>query len=431
MQIHFAGVGGIGVSALAQYFIAQGQEVSGSDSVISDIVLNLEKLGLKIIPEDGELAANCELLIYSEAIEANSKLRKIAHERQIPSLSYAQALGAISRKHPTIGICGTHGKSTCTAMLGIALQEAQQDPLVIVGTKVREFQNSNFRLSQKSDAWFVVEACEYRGSFLNLSPQGLIITNCEYDHPDYYPDFESYKQAFRQMMGKVPADGFIVINQNDETLVELSQNLTCKVILVDAEKDPIIPQVPGQHNILNTALVAAAAQEIAPAKNSSIRESLKNFRGTWRRFEILGEKNDSIFIDDYAHHPTEIKATLEALLAYRPDLDFTIVYQAHQYARTLALFADFIQAFKTIKNHPHQIYITDIYAARDTEADQKLTSGEDLAQKLKEQGLNAQYSGNYQQSAEMILAQLNHPQIVMSMGAGPINQVLEEILKKY
>lgn len=473
MNIHFSGIGGIGMSALARYFLSLNFLVSGSDSSASDLTDELKKEGVKFIPDTEVFSEQVDMLVYSEAIPENDIQRSYAKKNNIKSLSYFQCLGELSKEYKTLAVCGTHGKSTTTAMLGIALDKTDMSPLVIVGTKVKEFggkniclgietplsphfkrgeiANEDVSLHQNNDI-FIVEACEYRGSFLSLHPFGVLLINCEHDHMDYYKTEKSYLDNFKKFIEKIPKDGFLIANFDDENVKAVSESARCKVIPVyfSQIKNPICPKVPGEHNKLNAQMAYEAG--VAIVKNlpqplfrkegsyteKILRESLENFSGTWRRFDILAEKNAVTVIDDYAHHPTEISVTLKALDEYAKGRRIILVFQPHQYSRTRELFHEFVEALSSVippqagihiaQNNNIKILITDIYEARDTQEDKDSVSSEILVEAINKKGGDAMYSGDYDVTLKKLEKILQKNDILVTMGAGPVNMVAEEFL---
>lgn len=470
MNIHFTGIGGIGMSALARYFLAKGDSVSGSDSSISPLTNELQNEGVEWIDAHMPIPAETDLHIFTEAIPKDDVQMESAQHLQVISRSYFEQIGELSKQYKTIAICGTHGKSTTTAMTGIALSATDIDPLVIVGTKVREFGGKNIHipntpsplaplpegegnseLETPNSRLFIVEACEYRGSFLYIQPFGVVLTNCEHDHIDYYKTEESYIETFKNFVAKIPKDGFLVANFDDANVVEVAKSAQCTVIPVKLSeiKNPLTPKVPGWHNQLNAELSLAVCKEVLRTQNleletqkdensqfSALSSQLSQYAGTWRRFDILGEKNGVTVIDDYAHHPSEIRATLKALKEYAKNKNLVVVFQPHQYSRTHKLFDDFVKSFveelhfdSGLSTIDYRLFITDIYEARDSEEDKKTVSAEMLADAIAKQGISAVYSGNYEQTLEKIKMVLHSGDVLITMGAGPVNQVAEMFLQ--
>lgn len=328
-KYHLIGVGGIGISAIAKMLILRGKKVTGSDASKSEITEELERMGVKIFigQKVGNLTKDTEAVIYSVAIKEDNPEMAGARKKELRCFSYPQFLGELSQKMFTIAISGTHGKTTTTAMLGHIMRKAGLDPTIIVGSKMLDLENSNFHAGQSD--YLVVEACEYKRSFLNLRPKILVITNIDADHLDYYKNLEDIKSAFEELRSRVTSGGKI-ITETDYKKISADFNLL----------------VPGRHNILNAQAAIAAAVTLGVSEKQA-KEVLKTFSGTWRRLECKGEKDGKIFYDDYAHHPAEITASLSALHEKHPDREIVCVFEPHQASRTKFLFHDFVSALRT------------------------------------------------------------------------------------
>ena len=384
LKIHFIGIGGIGVSALAQYYLAKGHRVSGSDLVSSEITQALKKKGVKLTRN---VLVNLDLVIYSPAVPENNPEFKKARKLRIRCLSYPQALGELTKKYFTIAVSGTHGKSTTTAMIGLILAKAKLDPTVIVGTKVKEFGNANCRVGKSK--YLVIEADEHFASFLNYWPKIIVLTNIEKDHLDYYKNLNNLLQTFKEYVGHLPKDGILVMNKDDknsEKLKAKSEKLQLKTKNYSLEQKEVrelrkILRVPGEHNVYNAlaALTAARALQI-PDKISY--QTLSGYRGSWRRFEIRKMKQLTI-VSDYGHHPTEIKATLKAAREKWPKKEIWCVFQPHQYQRTYYLFNDFVKVFRQAPID--KLIITDIYdvAGREEKEIKKKINSEKIIRTVK------------------------------------------------
>lgn len=370
MKVHLIGIGGIGVSALAQYYLSKGHQISGSDLVASEITDFLKNKGIKI--KIGQVGKNIEkdidLVIYSPAVKKNNPEYKKAKKLGIKLQSYPEALGDMTREYHTIAVAGAHGKSTTTTMIALILVKAGLDPTVIVGTKVKEFGNSNFRAGKSK--LLVIEACEYDSSFLHYSPKVIVVTNIDKEHLDYFKTFANVKKAFRDFIKKLPPDGRLIENKSDENLrVKLRKIL----------------KVPGEHNVSNALQALEAARSLDIPDDISI-SALSEFKGTWRRFEIkkgkAGDKKITV-VSDYGHHPNEILATLKAARDKYPGKRIWCVFQPHQHQRTHYLFNDFIKAF--LRAPVDEVIITDIYdvAGREERGISKRTSSKKLVEKIK------------------------------------------------
>lgn len=387
-HFHLIGIGGIGMSALARFFLSQGKTVSGSDQNDSDLIRELKEEGAQIHLGHGQIPAGTEAVIYSEAIPESNPERLEAAE--LPSLNYFEALGEISKNYKLLAVAGSHGKTTTTAMLGYLLQEAGLDPTVLVGSKVPQFGNKNFRQGQSE--WMVVEACEYRRNFLPLHPYILGITNIELDHLDYFSSEADYHAAFDELKGQ-------------------SQRVV-KALDFAGEVG-----VPGLHNRLNAGLAAAMAQAIGVTDFSP----LARFQGTWRRFQRRGEWNGAPVIDDYAHHPTEIKVTLMTAKEEFPDQRVVAVFQPHQHSRTTAFLDEFVQALSAAD----LVLIPNIYATRDSEADKAAMSAELFVEALQKAGVDARFTGSLEGTRDTLDQNLNVQDVLVVMGAGDVTRLID------
>ncbi len=418
-NIHCIGIGGIGVSALAQIYKKSGIKVSGSDMISSKITDNLKRSGIKIqIPHNENcINKNHNLIIYSPAIPANNPELKKAKKLGISCISYPKALGELTKKYFTIAITGTHGKSTTTAMLALIFKQAKLDPTVVIGTKIKEFQNKNYRIGKSK--YLIIEACEYKKSFLNLRPKILGITNIEADHLDFYKNFKNYKKAFLDFANKIPKTGKIILNKQDKTSLQTIKNTKAQIIKTKSEKIKL--NILGKFNLENALLATTIAKELNISEKD-IKKALKNFKGTWRRMDkkkIKGYKCK--FIDDYAHHPTEIKATLKALKDIKPTPKILCIFQPHQYNRTKVLLKEFGKSFK----NADKVIIPNIYKVRDKKNDIKEVSSEILAKEInKNSSKNKAIDGRGVPETAKYIKQ-NHKKfdIIITMGAGDIDMI--------
>ena len=382
LKIHFIGIGGIGVSALAQYYLAKGHKVSGSDLVSSEITQALKKRGVKIFigkHQKNNLPKSVDLVIYSPAVQKNNPELKTAKKLKIKCLSYPEALGELTKKYFTIAVSGTHGKSTTTAMIGLILIRAGLDPTVIIGTKLKEFQNSNCRIGKSE--YLVIEADEWQASFLNYWPKMIVLTNIEKEHLDYYKNLRNILKTFEEYIRHLPKDGILVVNKDDKNIIKTTQqkfvNSTFSTAVEnvlyysreqkEARKLKKILKIPGEHNVSN-ALAALTVARVLKIPDRTVFKALSEYKGSWRRFEIVeaeirryqrGKTRKIIIVSDYAHHPTEIKATLQAVKEKFPSQKIWCVFQPHQYQRTFYLFKDFIKVLKQASID--KLIITDIY----------------------------------------------------------------------
>jgi UDP-N-acetylmuramate--alanine ligase len=415
-NIHFIGIGGIGVSALAQIMHEKGHKISGSDSTPSQITKNLKLKGIKIFYKHNKknITKEHNLVVFSPAIPKDNPELLEAKKRKIRCINYPEALGELTKNHFTIAVSGTHGKSTTTAMLASIMLKAKLDPTIVIGTKMRELKNKNYRTGKSK--YLILEACEYKESFLHFNPDILIITNIEADHLDYYKNLSNYKKAFEKLIKKVPKNGTIVINPKDKNSISLTKNIAQKTV---KSSKTFIPGIPGKFNIEN-ASIAAKTAEILEIPEKTIKKTLQNYKGSWRRMEYKKTKiKKLIFIDDYAHHPTEIKLTLKALREKYKKRHTLCVFQPHQYNRTKALLKEFGKSFKDA----NRIIVPNIYKVRDSEKDIKSISTDDLVKEIKKNKTTAINGNGIKETAEYIKANQKNLDIVITMGAGDIDKI--------
>lgn len=414
-NIHFIGIGGIGNSSLAQILHEKGFNISGSDLSPSDITKSLKLKGITINYE--HKAANINKrhnkIIYSPAIPENNPELLEAKKLKIPCLTYPQALGEFSKDYYTIAISGTHGKSTTTAMAAKIFIDAGLDPTVVIGTKMRELKNKNYR---KGDSkYLIIEACEYKKSFLNFTPNILVITNIEADHLDYYKTLANYRKAFEEMVSKVTKNGKIIIPE-DGKIKKLIKSAKADIVTA---KLKIKPGIPGDFNISNASL----ATEVALSQNiplTGIEKSLKNYKGSWRRLQYKRKKlGKTLFIDDYAHHPTEIKMTLTAIREDHPHAKLLCIFQPHQYSRTKTLLKEFGKAFIDAD----KVIIPNIYKVRDSEEDMKKVSTDVLVNEINKYDNKAQNGDGLKETANYIKTHHKNFDLIVTMGAGDISKI--------
>ncbi len=405
-KIFCIGIGGIGLSALARYFVHVGYEVSGSDCTDSELLDTLRSEGIEIfIGHTGtHISTSFDFVVYSLAIAPTNIDYLTAEKYKLPMLSYPQALGWVTENKKTIAVCGTHGKTTTTAMTYFALKNAGINPTVIVGSLIGGV-GSNFIAGD--DEYFLVEACEYKRSFLNLKPVYVLITNIDNDHLDYYKDREDIISAFQMFAEKVEEPGMVIMHDAEWDLIRSNKKVRADYI----PKDFIDLTVFGMHNRENAQLVIALCKGLHLADHL-VREGLLQFPGTWRRLEHRGE-DTHIWYDDYGHHPTEIKATLQALRERFPEGEkkLTVVFQPHLYSRTKLLLDDFAESF----NKADEVLLLPIYAARE-ELDESISS-EMLAAKIGEKA-----KAFISKEAVMgYIKTLDAGRVILTLGAGDVH----------
>ena len=449
VHVHFIGIGGISMSGLAEILLKEGFTISGSDAKESALTDHLSSLGAEIFY--GQKASNIipgiDVVVYTAAIHEDNEEYAEAVRQELPMLSRAELLGQLMRNYKVpVAISGTHGKTTTTSMLSHILLAGEKDPTISVGGILKAI-GGNIRVGD-SDI-FVTEACEYTNSFLHFFPKISVILNIDADHLDFFKDLEDIRRSFRKFAQLLPEDGVLIINKSIERLEEITEGLACRVITFGLEPDAdysaasishdafgdasfdLIRQgqnagrirlsVTGDHNICN-ALSAIAAADLLGVSLEDAQKGLSSFKGTNRRFEHKGDWNGVTVIDDYAHHPTEIRATLKAAASY-PHREVWCVFQPHTYTRTKALFDDFADAL-TLADH---IVLADIYAARET--DTLGVSSELLANAMKEKGCDAYYLPSFQAIEEFLAGRCQKGDMWITMGAGNVVNIGEDLLK--
>lgn len=419
-NIYMVGIGGIGMSALAQLLAHQDKQVSGSDREGSPTTALLAQKGIAVVigHDQCNIPADTELLIYSDAVWSDNLERVRAKEMGIPEMSYYEALGAVSASARTIAVTGTHGKTTTTGMLAKILSDADENPTAIVGSIVRDF-GSNF-LAGRGDL-FVVEACEYRDHVLKLSPEILVITNIELDHTDYFPDLAALQETFRKAAQKVPAHGAIVTDPQHPHIAPILKDVSARVIDY-TQKAVGDLQLLGEFNRENARAALAAARAAVPSlsQEAAVR-SLSEFKGSWRRFEYKGETpSGALVYDDYAHHPTAITKTIEAAREKFPGKKVVIAFHPHLYSRTKSLLREFAMAL----TKADRAIVAPIYAARE-EPDPEV-SNHSLARAAVELGGNTIALDSFDEIRAELLAQDKNA-LIITMGAGDIYKVAEQI----
>lgn len=400
------------MSGLARLYLHEGAEVSGSDAVESELTRKLVEEGVAITYE--QVAENIldgvELVVYTEAMAEDHPELVAAREKGIRTINYFEALGEIANEYYLIAVAGTHGKTTTTAMLIDILEEASFDPTAIVGS-LRTRTNSNYRAGKSK--YFVVEACEYKRDFLTLEPDILVITNLEHEHVDYYKDLEDVQSAFRELAEKVPEDGLVIASLSDENILPVVSGLKCEVLDYKSTFDPLLelPQ-PGLYNQLNAAAARAVAEWLEVEK-PFILSALDNFAGTKRRFEYKGTVNGAMVYEDYAHHPTELKAVITATKEKFGSKQLIVVFQPHTYSRTHELFEDFVDALSL----SDQLIMVPIYAAREENV-----SGVD-SQQIVDTIASAKYFQTLEAAALEVRETVGKDSVVLVVGAGDVTKV--------
>ena len=448
LAVHFIGIGGISMSGLAEILLEEGFHISGSDAKESALTDALEKKGARIYY--GQRASNIsdstDVVVYTAAIHPDNPEFARAKELGIPMLTRAELLGQIMRNYDTpIAVAGTHGKTTTTSMLSHILLKGDCDPTISVGGILPAI-GGNIRVGQSET--FLTEACEYTNSFLSFFPKISIILNMDADHLDFFKDIDDIRRSFRRFAELLPADGTLIINADTPEYQSITEGLSCQVITYGLENNADYTasditydefghasfnvrykgsdlgrcslKVPGSHNVSN-ALSAVAAGRLLNLPWEVIAEGLLSFTGTDRRFQYKGTVGGVTIIDDYAHHPTEIEATLKAAANY-PHRKVWCVFQPHTYTRTKALLPEFAQAL-TLADH---VVLADIYAARET--DTLGISSEDLADRIRELGTPCEYFPTFDEIENFLLENCTQGDLLITMGAGDVVNIGEQLL---
>ncbi|MFA6307604.1 MAG: UDP-N-acetylmuramate--L-alanine ligase [Patescibacteria group bacterium] len=440
-KVYLAGIGGIGLSAIAYYFQNLNKVVEGSDLLESEVTKRLEAANIDIRFKQvaKNITDDIDLFIYSSALPDTHPELLQAREFKIPTLSYFEFLGLLSKNYKTIAVTGTNGKTSTTAMLGLILEKAGLDPTVIVGSLVPQWGN-NFRLG-KSDL-LVVEACEWRAHMLNLHPSIIVLTNVAEDHLDFYKNLTDIKKHFKKFVHKLPEDGLFVKNFDDQNSKEInfkntitygvSEEADCfyKDLKIEDNKQKfntnkfqnIELSIPGKYNIYN-ALAAMSVANYLGVNKHQMWNALAEFKSTWRRFEIVGQMKSNIVISDYAHHPDSINMLLRATKDFYPDQKIIAVFQPHHHNRTKTLLDEFAKAFYLAD----QVIVSEIYnvAGREDKIKEDVSSV-DLVDKMNHK--HKYYANDFKRIKE-ILKDINPiNSVIIFIGAGDIDNLAREII---
>jgi UDP-N-acetylmuramate--alanine ligase len=463
-KIHFIGIGGIGLSAIARLLSEKGKKVSGSDLSPSLITRSLEKCGVEIYIGQSErnITEDMDLVVYTMAVpEDNPELKK-AKELKIKTITYPESLGMVFNDKYGIAVCGTHGKSSTSAMAGLLLDDAGLNPSVIVGSIVPRY-GSNLKIGQSE--YFLSEACEYKRAFLNLYPKIIILNNIELDHTDYYRDLDDVKNAFKEFISHLPEDGILIMNGDSKEVQNLipstrdkikNESLKLKILSFGFNKNnnvrcrnvrfkngktefevtydnenlgEFVLKVPGMFNVYNSLAVISLGL-VLDIPVETIKKSLANYSGIWRRFEIKGECKNALVISDYAHHPTAVKATIEAAKQFYPGRRIMAVFQPHQHNRTKKLYKNFLKSF----DGAGIVILSEIFevAGREEIGDQDVSSlnlVNDIQINDKKLDKNVFYAKNLKETRKLIDEKIRSNDVLLIMGAGDIYKVADELTK--
>lgn len=418
LHYHLIGDQGVSMRGLAKYLKNLGHTVTGSD---------LKTGGHKA----ENITPDIDVVVRTSAVNPGSEgwvEVEAAQKKGIRIIKRSELIGELTKDKKLIAISGMHGKTTITSMSGLVLEAAGFDPTVLVGDEVPGFNNDVIRIG-KSD-WFVLEACEYDRSFLDFYPQILILTNIEEEHLDTYPGgLSEIKEAFRDYIDHVPDDGLIIACADDANVKDVLSEIKTKARIIyygfSAEKYNQLDYklaIPGRHNILNVLSVVALSDYLG-INRELVRNTLSNFQGAHRRFELRGNFKGADLIDDYGHHPTEIETTIAALSERYPDKKKIVVFWPHQYKRILPLLDKFTTAFKKAD----EVIILPIFFVPGRDQILNVKS-EDLVEKINRLGVRASYGESVERAAEIIKDELNRDSVLLTIGIPPVYKVIEKIL---
>lgn len=449
MNIHFIGIGGISMSALAEICLNKGYNVSGSDIGKSAMTEKLQAQGAKIYigQKKENIVDGLDIVVYTAAIHPDNEELITAKNKNILTINRATFLGQIMREYKnSIAVSGTHGKTTTTSMLSTIFCSTNLDPTILVGGNLKSI-GGNVKIGNSQN--FITEACEYTDSFLNFNPKIAIVLNIEEDHLDYFSGIEEIKASFNKFGKLLPKDGHFIINGDSPNTDGILHDVKASVIKYgkDSSNDVIISNihfsdngsgsfdlsyfgknlgnfqlsVPGVHNIYN-ATSAIIVSLVSGISVEDIKASITKYTGVGRRFEIKGTYNDALIVDDYAHHPTELKATLAASKKLKKST-LWCVFQPHTYSRTKSLLNEFGEAFYSAD----KVIITDIYAAR--EDDPGDIHSKDLVEKLYHNNVDVTYISKFEDIVKYLKENIQPNDLLITAGAGPVYQIGEMLLK--
>lgn len=447
-HLHFTGIGGIGMSGIAEVLLNLGYTISGSDQKLSPTTEHLAQLGAKIF--EGHAAANingAKALVVSSAVDEQNAEVQEARRLQIPVIPRGELLAELMRLKYGIAVGGSHGKTTTTSMIATILNHAGLDPTVVVGGKVRTMGGTNARVG-RSD-FLVVESDESDGSFLKLAPILAVVTNIDREHLDHYSNLDVIRRSFTEFINKVPFYGAAVLCSDDENVQGILPDVKRRTITygcntqADFRIDDVVCgdfstrftlhqrgvslgefalNIPGEHNVMNATAAAAIAMELGVTPDV-VRQGLALFAGVDRRFQVKGQEDGVTVIDDYGHHPTEIRATLQAARSCRAD-HIHVLFQPHRYSRTFHLMDDFARAF----HQADRLYVLDIYGA--SEKPIEGVTSEALVERLRQFGhKGVEYVDSVPHGVERVCAEVLPGDLVITLGAGSVSQASDLILE--
>jgi len=444
--IYMIGIKGTGMTPVAQILKSMKKNISGSDvkeTFFTDKVLKREKIKYFEGFKKSNLPSDIDLVIHSSAFdkENNIEMAEVV-KRKIPTMTQGEALAELFNAKQGIAVCGSHGKTTTSALLGFVLNEAGLKPTVEVGSAVPQFKGN--AITGGGDL-MVIEADEYQNKLKLYKPYAVLLNNIDYDHPDFFKTKASYQKAFSDFVKRIPKNGFVVANMDDEKVAQVVKGCKCKIIgygnKVSSIKYRVLDvkngyqyfeickknkklgefkmQLIGEHNIQNATAVIATAMQLG-IKINKIKKALAKFKGTARRMEILGKYKGGLFIDDYAHHPAEIKATLNAVRQKYPNKNIICAFMPHMFSRTKVLLNDFSKGF----NDADEVLILPTYSSARENKTYEISK--DLVKKI---GKNAKYISSIKACSQYLKKKVNKKDVIILMGAGDTFRVWDELKK--
>jgi UDP-N-acetylmuramate--alanine ligase len=435
-RIYLVGIGGISMSGIAKYELLQGNQVFGSDIRENVEVLELKKMGATIFldqkKENIESLLPLDLVIYSSAITAGSAGDaeiEAARSQNIKILKRSEYLGQLTREIPTIAIAGMHGKTTTTAMLGYVLKKMGEAPLVFVGAETGCFSYSNVDIPEGKPKYLVMESCEYDGSFLDFTYKLAIILNIEPEHLDYFTGGLSEIIKTFNTFSKIGGDRGTIIALDNPTVKQALDGVDKEIIyygVSELAEQKIELKIPGEHNRLNALAVLKVIEKLG-LNVEQARQILKQFPGTKRRLEFRGEFRGVPVYDDYAHHPTEIKASLSAIREKYPDKKLFVVFQPHQYSRTTLLFNDFVEAL----SGADKLCLVEVFGVPGREKIENPKNSHDLFEALQSKVEDLSYAKDYDEAEMIIKEKLGSDDVLVVMGAGPIDSLATKLIESH
>jgi UDP-N-acetylmuramate--alanine ligase len=445
-NVYMIGIKGSGMIAFVEIFHALGKNVFGSDVAEKFFTdATLQKLGIDYAEgfskENIAKHEKIDLVVHSTVYNVDNNVEvTYAKEQGLRLLSYPEMIGLFSQGKKTIAVCGTHGKTTTSAMTTLALKECGADPTAIIGSRVKQL-DSNVAVGNSEI--LVIEADEYQNKLANYSPFGVVLLNVDFDHPDFFPSIKEYKEVFVQFVKRIPAEGFLIIYADDANALEVAKKASCKVVIYGAfqkkdgqraqiEKEFLTAgieklefcvideslklKVPGKHNKLNATATIAVCVQLGFDYDKA-KKAVEEYEGVARRFEEIGKRNGALVIDDYAHHPTEIRATLAAAKEKFPEKKLICVFHPHTFTRTKALFAEFAKSFADAD----EVIVLDIYgSAREKQGG---VSSKELVDEICKFQQNVKHIATIEDVFEDLRNRISNKEVVLTVGAGDVDKL--------